>query len=567
MPRAAAPVTICVPAYQAAEFIGETLATVERQTFENWRASISVDRSSDGTEEACRAFARDPRFEIVTQPERLGWAGNMNALLDRVATEFYVILPHDDRLDERYLATLLPELEADAATVNVYSDIELFGEINLIFPLELAPGAPFERMLSFLLGNPSGVPLRGPTRSWPLRRGLRFPENRFESFLAGVVYVLDLLRFGTCRRIAQPLYRKWVRPGSVERADWMNWSWERRRAAWTEHTRDCLQAIATSELEAQERQALEVACLARHLRWPHRFGGEEDVPLGSDDLLAIAPTIDRALLLAAAIGELPAERPASAPMRRAVARVRLREGIEHRRRGDLPAAQSCLASAVELDPLSADALLEGSETLAGLGRLEEAIDTARRAAELAPEDPRRLAHLARLLARASPPPDGGAGRRAPVEPPPPRPAAEATPMAPQAPPSPGPLFPGFYAAEPGDRRWMSRHGWIVVPPARLPAQLRAELRCSEPSRYDRFPFAVSVAVPGRPRTVLCFDQAHPRHTLVIDLPPAERGACIELASDASFCPARLGESLDERELSVELVGPSLTSLRRRAPGR
>ena len=82
-------VTVCVPAYNAAGWIADTLDSIAGQTFADFRVVISLDRSEDESESVCRRYLADPRFELVVQPNRLGWVGNVNALIARVETPFF----------------------------------------------------------------------------------------------------------------------------------------------------------------------------------------------------------------------------------------------------------------------------------------------------------------------------------------------------------------------------------------------------------------------------------------------------------------------------------------------
>jgi glycosyltransferase involved in cell wall biosynthesis len=56
-------VSICIPAFKAGAFIGETLESIRTQTFTDWELLVVEDGSHDKTEEIVRAFAA-----TVTQP-------------------------------------------------------------------------------------------------------------------------------------------------------------------------------------------------------------------------------------------------------------------------------------------------------------------------------------------------------------------------------------------------------------------------------------------------------------------------------------------------------------------
>ena len=50
-------VSICIPAFKAGAFIGETLESIRTQTFTDWELLVVEDGSHDKTEEIVRAFA------------------------------------------------------------------------------------------------------------------------------------------------------------------------------------------------------------------------------------------------------------------------------------------------------------------------------------------------------------------------------------------------------------------------------------------------------------------------------------------------------------------------------
>ncbi len=91
------PVTVCVPAHRAAAFIAHTLGSIQSQTFSDIRVEIGLEPDEAwATEKACRAFLADPRFHLRRNPTTLGWDGNVRALLLRVETPYFAVLPHDD---------------------------------------------------------------------------------------------------------------------------------------------------------------------------------------------------------------------------------------------------------------------------------------------------------------------------------------------------------------------------------------------------------------------------------------------------------------------------------------
>ncbi|MFZ5791295.1 MAG: glycosyltransferase family 2 protein [Pseudomonadota bacterium] len=267
-------ITVCIPAYQAEPFLAETLASVRQQSHRDLKVLVSVDRSGDGTAAIARHFAQeDPRFEVLVQAERLGWLGNVNHLLDRVATPFFSILPHDDLLQPVYFERLLQRLDAAPEAVAAYSDIERFGLNQGRTGAPLLAGPSFERALAFLGGPLHALPFRGLVRSQALARGLRLRDYGFDGFFTDQLWVFELLCLGPCLALPEPLYRKRVRAGSVVRG-WERWPSERKAAAWQAHLEALLRAIDALDLPAPQKAALVAAARERPRRAPEvwRYG-------------------------------------------------------------------------------------------------------------------------------------------------------------------------------------------------------------------------------------------------------------------------------------------------------
>jgi GT2 family glycosyltransferase len=91
-----ADITICIPAYRSAAFIHSTLCSVLAQTFSSLRVEIAIEPPAHDMVDACGALLNDKRVTIVTNPEVLGWAGNIKNLLQRVTTRYFMIHYHDD---------------------------------------------------------------------------------------------------------------------------------------------------------------------------------------------------------------------------------------------------------------------------------------------------------------------------------------------------------------------------------------------------------------------------------------------------------------------------------------
>lgn len=95
-------VSVCVPSFNAAPYLGAAIESVLGQTFGDFELVISDDASDDATPEVCAGFT-DARLRVVRSDQRLGQAGNWNRCVE-LATGGYVILLHaDDELAPAYL--------------------------------------------------------------------------------------------------------------------------------------------------------------------------------------------------------------------------------------------------------------------------------------------------------------------------------------------------------------------------------------------------------------------------------------------------------------------------------
>ncbi len=97
MSPAAPRVSICIPAYDGAKFIGEAIRSVLGQSFGDFELVIIDDGSTDGTVEVARRFG-DSRLRLIVNPNNLGQRENWNKALAEARGEFFKLLPQDDFL-------------------------------------------------------------------------------------------------------------------------------------------------------------------------------------------------------------------------------------------------------------------------------------------------------------------------------------------------------------------------------------------------------------------------------------------------------------------------------------
>jgi glycosyltransferase involved in cell wall biosynthesis len=105
-------VSVCVPAYQAARFIGATIESVLHQTDDRWELIVVDDASPDDTFSIASAYAADPRIRVIRNERNLGPVGNWNRVVAMAGAEYVKLLCDDDVLYPTCLARQAAALDA-----------------------------------------------------------------------------------------------------------------------------------------------------------------------------------------------------------------------------------------------------------------------------------------------------------------------------------------------------------------------------------------------------------------------------------------------------------------------
>lgn len=117
MPR----VSIVMPLFNKAAYIERTIASVLRQTEEDFELLIIDDGSTDGGPALAKAV-NDPRVRVVGFPNG-GVSQARNRGIGLASSHLVAFLDADDRWEPRFLADALAELEANGAAVAVFCNI------------------------------------------------------------------------------------------------------------------------------------------------------------------------------------------------------------------------------------------------------------------------------------------------------------------------------------------------------------------------------------------------------------------------------------------------------------
>lgn len=132
----AASISAIIPTFNASPYIGDTLASLQNQTFTGWEAIVVDDGSTDNTADIVRRLAAsDPRI-VLLQQENKGEASARAAGVKRSTSELLYFLDADDIAMHDTLARLVHNFSVAADNVAViYGDhLRIDARGALIFP-------------------------------------------------------------------------------------------------------------------------------------------------------------------------------------------------------------------------------------------------------------------------------------------------------------------------------------------------------------------------------------------------------------------------------------------------
>lgn len=101
-------ISVITPAYNAADYIAETIQSVQAQTFTDWEMVIVDDCSADATYQvACSYAEADSRIRVIRHAKNSGVAAARNTALDAATGDYVAFLDSDDlwmadKLEKQY---------------------------------------------------------------------------------------------------------------------------------------------------------------------------------------------------------------------------------------------------------------------------------------------------------------------------------------------------------------------------------------------------------------------------------------------------------------------------------
>jgi GT2 family glycosyltransferase len=158
-------VSVVIPTYNRAQYIGETIQSVLDQTYPNVEIIVIDDESTDNTSEVVARFGTRVTYVWQKNSER---AVARNQGWKRARSEFVAFLDSDDCWEPEALREMLRTLRADPALALVAAGCRIMGkdgcEAQTFSPAGgaegILPGAFYQLLRSNVIGSPSAVLLR-----------------------------------------------------------------------------------------------------------------------------------------------------------------------------------------------------------------------------------------------------------------------------------------------------------------------------------------------------------------------------------------------------------------------
>lgn len=156
-------ISVCIPAYNSSEFIGETIKSILNQTYKNLELIIVDDQSKDNTIEIVESF-KDERIKLYRNEKNLGMVGNWNRCLELAKGEYVKLICADDLLMPKALEKEAAAMDSNPSVNLVESDtalIDIYGKKTGAFRRYFRSGVVDGKKLaktSLMLNNFFGAP-------------------------------------------------------------------------------------------------------------------------------------------------------------------------------------------------------------------------------------------------------------------------------------------------------------------------------------------------------------------------------------------------------------------------
>lgn len=237
-------VSICIPAFKCDAFIEPTVQSALSQTHPNIEIKISVD----GPERSpvLDRLSGLPDIQVVYQTKHLGWVENTNAALSLAKGDFFMVLPHDDRIAPTYVESclkLLTENPDAFATTSYIEAVDIDKKHREIWQFNSISGTSQQRFTELIKNRYNGYFYRALMRRNPSDwENLKMLPNGSSNFCCDTTWMFQQAQFGELLAVPEVFYFKTLSE-TTEHTGWGNLSKRTLRKAWREHCRQIAQIL------------------------------------------------------------------------------------------------------------------------------------------------------------------------------------------------------------------------------------------------------------------------------------------------------------------------------------
>jgi hypothetical protein len=208
--------------------------------------------------------------------ERLGWAENVNFLLDQVSSEFFFLYFHDDLIEPSYVKQLLRQLQRRPDAASAHCDMGHFGASSHISFGRTYDGSAPQRLIGFFYAPEKGSPLRSMIRTELAGSDLRLPTTVEGGFWANQPFLMRLLAAGPVLRVPKVLYKRWDQRQGGLTDGWSRFTPDQTLAGFKSNIRICLEILdnipATEAQRSLMMFGLYIYVMSQVRRAEARFG-------------------------------------------------------------------------------------------------------------------------------------------------------------------------------------------------------------------------------------------------------------------------------------------------------
>jgi glycosyltransferase involved in cell wall biosynthesis len=122
-------VCICIPAYNVAATIAQTVESVLRQSYANMQVLVVDNQSTDATSDIVRRLA-DPRLTLHQNPVNIGAEGNFNRCIELASGTYTAIYHADDIYEPDMVAKQVAFLDAHPQAGAVFTEASLIDQFG-----------------------------------------------------------------------------------------------------------------------------------------------------------------------------------------------------------------------------------------------------------------------------------------------------------------------------------------------------------------------------------------------------------------------------------------------------